>query len=423
MKIGIISINIHTKVLNPASPLHSVCFQQFLKSHGIDSTIIDYKPVYYGKADPRHPLYYQQKHPEPLKKVQKYKLDKWERLFTEREKRYDRFEEFIDKYYKKTEKVYTAGKLDKEDPGFDLYICVTDVIWKYNFVKGFDRGFFLACKQMEGKKKIAYSASRGATKYSPEQREQFFEYIRDMDYISVREESLYRYIKDNSNLEVSLVLDPVFLMEAPFYHEMAIRPKEEKYVLIYLAMEPADSLVRMAVAYAKKHDMKVIELSEFPEHEKLARGVDYQLVYDIGVEEWIGYIQDSQMLFTNSFHACCLSVIMHKQFIAGDRQGDKIDNILNTFDLSYRRVKNYNPNKCDQLKPIDYEVVEGILEKKRKESQDFILHAIEDLQTREHRPHELEFAASIHEDKLTWNEKLTAFKKNALKAFKKNRKK
>ena len=46
MKIGIISINAHTKVLNFASPLHSYAFQQFLKMHGYDSVIIDYKPNY-----------------------------------------------------------------------------------------------------------------------------------------------------------------------------------------------------------------------------------------------------------------------------------------------------------------------------------------------------------------------------------------
>ena len=59
MKIGIISINAHTKVLNFASPLHSYAFQQFLKMHGYDSVIIDYKPNYYGQYNPRHPLFYQ----------------------------------------------------------------------------------------------------------------------------------------------------------------------------------------------------------------------------------------------------------------------------------------------------------------------------------------------------------------------------
>lgn len=74
MKIGIISINAHTKVLNFASPLHSYAFQQFLKMHGYDSVIIDYKPNYYGQYNPRHPLFYQLSHPMKNKKKQRAAL-------------------------------------------------------------------------------------------------------------------------------------------------------------------------------------------------------------------------------------------------------------------------------------------------------------------------------------------------------------
>jgi hypothetical protein len=42
MKIGLISINTHTRVLNFASPIHTVAFQHFLEEHGIETTIIDY---------------------------------------------------------------------------------------------------------------------------------------------------------------------------------------------------------------------------------------------------------------------------------------------------------------------------------------------------------------------------------------------
>ena len=85
MKIGIISINAHTKVLNFASPLHSYAFQQFLKMHGYDSVIIDYKPNYYGQYNPRHPLFYQLSHPMKNKKKQRAALKKWLKLFIPRQ--------------------------------------------------------------------------------------------------------------------------------------------------------------------------------------------------------------------------------------------------------------------------------------------------------------------------------------------------
>lgn len=55
MKIALISINAHTKVLNFASPLHTYVFQQFLLDNGIKTTIVDYKPVYFKNFDVEHP--------------------------------------------------------------------------------------------------------------------------------------------------------------------------------------------------------------------------------------------------------------------------------------------------------------------------------------------------------------------------------
>ncbi len=387
MKIAIISINAHTKVLNFASPLHSVAFQQFLEQNGIESTIIDYKPNYYGKFNVKYPLDYYKEHPESDPVLQQKQLVKWEALYDARAKRFDRFEEFIEKYYKKTKKCYTAKILDVEDPGFDCYICVTDVIWKCNKNAGFDKGFFLACKQMEGKKKIAYAASRGANAYTFDQETEFFNYISDIDYISVREKSLQNYIAKYSKLPVTHVLDPVFLQNKAYYEEMAILPKEKNYILIYLAMEKADALVRTAVEYAKNHGYSVIELSEYPDHVNLADGVDYKLVYDIGVEEWLGYMLNAEYIFTNSFHACCFSIIFEKQMFVGARAGDKIDSVLELFGLTNRRVKGFNPQRVEALEDTDFGPVRQLLEKYVKSSSDFILNAIHELEENEHQNH------------------------------------
>lgn len=399
MKIAIISINAHTKVLNPASPLHSVAFQQFLKQNGIESTIMDYKPVYYGKFDVRHPLFYYVDYPDSNPKTQKTLLKKWKNLFYEREKRFDRFEEFIEKYYERTDECYTAKILEEVDPGFDCYICVTDVIWKYNPNNGFDRGFLLACKQMEGKKKIAYAASRGAKGYTAEQAKEFFDYISDIDYISVREKSLQDYITKNSDLPVAHVLDPVFLQDREFYEEMAILPKEKNYILIYLAMEKTDDLVKTAVAFAKKHGYSVIELSEYPSHSKLADGVDFKVVYDIGVEEWLGYMMNAEYIFTNSFHACCFSIIFQKQFFVGARAGDKIDSVLELFGLSWRRILGYD-SKSDApgaLEDIDFSTTESIRKELTASSAEFILNAIHDMEEKEHQNRRDLVHASVYE--------------------------
>lgn len=381
MKIGIISINAHTKVLNFASPLHTYAFWSFLKDNGIDSTIIDYKPVYYGKYDPRHPLFYYVDHPMSDAAKQKHALKKWKNLFYEREIRYDRFEDFINTYYVKTDTCYTAKSMETEDPGFDCYICATDVIWKWNPNNGFDKGFLLACKCMEGKHKIAYAASRGATTYTPEQGEEFQSYLDDIDHISVREKSLQEYCQTLTDKKVTHVLDPVFLQNRKFYEDLAIDPPSSGYVLLYTVMEKNKSLVTTAVNFALEHGLQIIELSEDLEDRKIPKGTTHEVIYDIGIEEWLGYMKNAAYIFTNSFHACCFSIIFQKEFLAGKRAGDKIDSVLSMMELSDRRIgSEYEDGKFDPA-PIQWDKVNKLYEQYYQTSKDFILSAIHDCET------------------------------------------
>lgn len=55
MKIGLISINFYAKALNSACSIHTWAFQQFLKSNGIDGTVIDYLPEHAVGYDMKYP--------------------------------------------------------------------------------------------------------------------------------------------------------------------------------------------------------------------------------------------------------------------------------------------------------------------------------------------------------------------------------
>ena len=373
MKVGLISINSHTKVLNFASPLHTYAFQQFLFENGIDNVIIDYEPCYRGKLDIRNPYDYYVAHPGKDEKVQKKREETWKKLYKEREDRFDKLQNFIDKNYVQTEKCFTQEKLDEIDPGCDIYICVTDVIWKYNPKNGFDRGFFLACKSFEGKGKIAYAASKGVKEYTEEQGKQAGEYLKSFHYIACREKSLADFVNKKTSQRASIVLDPVFLQPLSFYEKICIQPEEKKYVLVYAVMEKAGGLVEEAMRYAKERNLPVVDISDdatilyqSPNGERIKK-------YGIGIEEWLGYMQNASCIFTNSFHCCCFSIIFNKQFFVGKRNGDKVDFVLHLFGLNNRRIKkNMNYNQKD----IDYTVVNSLKDAYVNQSRKYILEAI-----------------------------------------------
>ena len=380
MKIGIISINAHTKVLNFASPLHSYAFQQFLTQHGYESVIIDYKPSYYGRFNARHPYDYYVKHPVKNRKKQELNLKRWKELYKEREIRFDKFKRFIKKYYVTTDVCYNHKMLDTEDVGCDIYICATDVIWKNIPNKGFERGFFLDCDTMKGKGKIAYAASRGTNPYiGAGVVKEFKRLVEEFDYVSCREKSLYEYVNKKTKVPAGIVLDPVFLHDEDFYKPLYKNPDKRGYVLIYVVMEDATDTIEQAVHFAKERNLEVIELSEVMENRFIPEGTEHEVIYDIGIEEWLGYMKNADYIFTNSFHCCCFSIIMHKNFYAGKRGGDKLDWLLELFKLEGRRMTG---RKLPADEPIDYATVDELRKKYKAQSEQFILGAIEKTQKR-----------------------------------------
>lgn len=373
MKVGLISINSHTKVLNFASPLHTYAFQQFLFSNGIDNVIIDYEPCYRGNLDIRHPYDYYMEHPCKDEKLRARRENTWKILYKDREERFDKLQKFIDEKYVQTDECYTQEKLDEKDPGCDIYMCVTDVIWKYNPNNGFDRGFFLACKTMEGKGKIAYAASKGVKEYTQEQGEQANEYLKSFNFIACREKSLADFVNHKTSSKASIVLDPVFLQPAEFYEKLCVKPQETNYVLIYAVMEKAGSLVEEAMRFAKEKNLAVVDISDDATILYQSKKGERITRYNIGIEEWLGYMKNASYIFTNSFHCCCFSIIFNKQFYVGKRNGDKVDFVLQLFGLSDRRIK--KKMKYNQP-PIDYAPVNRLKEEYVEQSKKYVLEAI-----------------------------------------------
>lgn len=397
MKIGIISINMYSKGLNFACPLHTYAFQQFLLKNQIESTILDYKPVYYDNFNLRHPSdYYAERYQTLSARIpqneeeQQYLKEKtdyfasqkeaWLPLYSEREVRYDKFQHFIEQHYIKTDLCYDSGLLEVLDPDFDCYICATDVIWKNQPDVGYDRGFFLGSRCMENKWKLAYSASRGV--YFANNAEEdllFFHYLEDFDFISVREKSLQEYIRKNTGRACPIVLDPVLLHESSFYDSILTKPQEEHYLLLYYVMEKAAVTIEQAVNYARLHHLKIIEITDVPvKHGRLQKYTDVEHIFrfDIGIEEWLGYLKYADCVFTNSFHACCFSLLFERNLFVGFRQGDKVKNIMETFNLTNRIV---TANSCftdDSIPDIPYDTVRQLLKQKRAESSELLLRAI-----------------------------------------------
>ena len=243
----------------------------------------------------------------------------------------------------------------------------------------FDRGFFLASKAFDGKPKIAYAASRGASAdLTPPQLDLFSSYLERFDSISVREQDFKEYIEANTDVTVRTTLDPVLLHDRSFWDDIAQPPSERGYVLLYYVMERSTDTITKAVEYAKFHDLTLIELSDRPLKFGRINDPDLRHIprYDVGMEEWLGFIRGADAIFTNSFHACCFSMLFEKLLFVGNRHGNKVPNFLKTFGLEACQIQAEDDVRT-YASHLSYYSAHAKLEGLRSESSDFILRALE----------------------------------------------
>ena len=99
-------------------------------------------------------------------------------------------------------------------------------------------------------------------------------------------------------------------------------------------------------------------------------------IIDISPEEWLGFIKNADVVFTDSFHGSVFSVIYKKQFYAyispSSNRGSRITDLLYLFQLNDRLITNLDnvPNNM-----IDYINVDRILCEEREKSVSFIKKA------------------------------------------------
>lgn len=100
---------------------------------------------------------------------------------------------------------------------YELFVCGSDQIWNPNITGGFQDYYFGANRNQNGVRTISYAASCGdVEEICAHYEKQFFEIIKNLDKVGVREESLNRYLTDNK-VNSSCNIDPTFLLTKEDY--------------------------------------------------------------------------------------------------------------------------------------------------------------------------------------------------------------
>lgn len=287
------------------------------------------------------------------------------------ENKLEHFREFNKniKYFKDT--LY----IDKDtEAGFgsdlDCFVIGSDQVWNYTFWDVFSPKIFASFAN-ENQKKIAFSASVGVSEPPEKDSEEykiFEDNLKNMDYISVREEAGKNIVEGISGRsDIKVLLDPTMLLNRNEWEKVMKKPenlKTDKFIVKSFLGNVDDNAEAEIKKYASENDCEIIDISD--------KNSPY---FDMGPAEFIYLEKNAKMVVTDSFHSCVFAILFSTPFIVFKREDrltsmySRIETLLKTFGLEYRT---FNGKITNEMKSDNYSKVYKILDYKRDDCMNYL---------------------------------------------------
>lgn len=358
MKIKTITCH---EVYNYGASLQEYALLKYLESLGHEAKTIHYKPDYLSS----HFNLWKVANPKMKKNI----ILKWcyllyklpTRLISLKRKK--SFDEFSEKYIKKTSLKYESNDdLLKNLPEADIYICGSDQIWNSFFQNGKDPAFYLNFVP-EDKVKVSYAASFAIDSIEENLKAFVKKNVESIDFVSVRETSAVDILSD-LGIECVQVLDPVFLLPVAHWDSFDIPSFKENYIFVY-DFDTNQEIRHLALKIKKEKGYKIYTVNSNIKY------ADHNFNLE-GPEVYLALVKNAKKILTNSFHAVAFSLIFKKNFLVFNRNekiNTRMQDLLGLLNLSEFMV-------CEKgvvsNNDVNYEKVAPLLGKNILKSKKFL---------------------------------------------------
>lgn len=314
-------------VYNVGASLQAYALSKYLTKLGHQVEIIDYKPDYlkhYELWGVRNPKY-----DKPVLREIYNILKLPGRVKGRMSKRKKSFDAFTKTYLPITTKTYHSNdELKSGCIEADVFIAGSDQIWNTLFPNGKDPAFYMDFAPSNAIR-ASYAASFATDTIADEYKKDVFQRIKNIDFVSVREESAIKILEDLGIDNATHVMDPVFLLSKEEWETMLDKQiSDEEYLLIY-DFDNNEKINNAAIELAKANGWKIYSVFN--------NAVCDKSFYYAGPLEFVSLIKNAQMVLSNSFHAVAFSVIFGVQFVVYNRHENintRMRDLLNSLDIS-----------------------------------------------------------------------------------------
>ncbi|MBZ0326147.1 MAG: polysaccharide pyruvyl transferase family protein [Altibacter sp.] len=282
-----------------------------------------------------------------------------------------------------TRPLYTEAALikDTKKQQFDTVIVGSDQVWRIGYMQGIWQHAFLNFISKPETKKIAYAASFGNETWDyPKLSPKISELLLKFDAVSVREDSGIAICKEHFGCaDVQHTIDPTLLVDDGFYRQFLKERADLHPTGIFAFFLDQDSQKRDIFEQLEK--ALRIKGTIFPIGKKISEYKRLRGYKKPRVEEWLYGFATADFVITDSYHGMLLSLVFERPFlaIANKKRGlARFTSVLKKLGLENRLMHEKGQLPLEILsKPINYEEVRTKLEIWRKESELFLINALE----------------------------------------------
>ena len=317
-------------VINHGAVLQAYALQKFILNLGYETELVNYKPFYFIK--------------------QVYRPAKGFRKTLTKYRKFQKFNKFCAENLRVNSNRISTLKSFSNLDGFDTLVVGSDQVWNKTITNfKLDPVFFL--KGAKANNKISYAASSGSFLLSKEPA--INEYLSGLDHIGVRE----GFLAENINTVVenncaTMVLDPTLLLDD---YSSVIKSEINlpyKYIVSYevstdetrLKFEEALNIIKKNLGY------KVIHIGD-----KAIESADRNIT-EIGPNDWLYLVKNSEFVVTNSFHGTAFSVNFKKPFVMISH----VDEGRNTRPFNFLSSIGFENNYIEDLKELNKDFLSSL---------------------------------------------------------------
>jgi hypothetical protein len=286
---------------------------------------------------------------------------------------------FVDNYLHVSQKEYNEENIVEANNVYDGFVCGSDQIWNPKLTD-VNSMYWLTFASKE-KLKFSYAPSIGVDKFSDEQKEAIKNNLSSFKGISSREENGTNLINDalGANKCVT-VLDPTLLVDRKIWDNISLSENQygEKYIFVYM-LRGTKKQRKLIEEFAKLKGLKIVTMP-FLDNEKIEI-YDFKFgdikLWDASPADFITVIRNAEYVFTDSFHCMLFSCMYHRDFYTfpkiGQAQINRMLNFQKLVSASEHMISDeIDVNKIENVKRIDWNYVDSVLNDKRKESEAYL---------------------------------------------------